>query len=156
MTTGDNKGMIKLSSNTQAVSDMHHKEIDLQLNEIDSKIAQFNGIEISNATQSETNPCVKNIPPSPTQLSEARENDETARVSHLSPQYRVLPTWSRKVRIANSNENTSLEPLLGKKRDFTSWECSSDLPSKRQQTLQRVNGDDFEVAEAGKQPHQHY
>ena len=83
--TDDNNCLIKSGSNTQAVSNMHHKEFDLQLKEINSELAKFDNIETSNTNQTKTNSHAIIIFSSPTQLNEAREYDETARAPNLSP-----------------------------------------------------------------------
>ena len=62
--TDDNNCLIKSGSNTQAISNMHHKELDLQLKEIDSKLAKFDSIETSSANQTKTNPYATTIFPS--------------------------------------------------------------------------------------------
>ena len=85
--------------------------------------------------------------------SNSSEARDSARVALSLATLQVLPTWTRKNRVATGSQHLGFEHLSGRKRKFTE-ESSLDFPSKRHQSIQNAKGDYLEVVEAIEQPHQ--
>ena len=85
-----------------------------------------------------------------TQFNEARE--AITRVFVFSTKLRVLPTWTRRPRIENSNNNPSLRSNIGQKRNSPVTLDHANLPSKQQQVYLNDGADFFELVEANHQP----
>nr|POF00105.1 hypothetical protein CFP56_15960 [Quercus suber] len=136
---------------SQAVGHTEDQDFNAKLKEIDTALAKYD-----NGKGTKLNP--NNEPSRATNSGSLQSNTSEARdstrVALSSTTLRVLPTWTRKKRVATGSQHLGFEHLSGRKREPIENESSSDFPSKRHQSIQHAKGDYFEVVEAVDQPRQ--
>ena len=131
-------------------SDKKIKGLNTQLKDVDDELDKCDSVESLHLIFYGPKPRASSTFPNSTQFNKARE--ATTRVFVFSTKLRVLPTWTRRPRIENSNSNPSLRSNIGQKRNSPVTLDHANLPSKQQQVYLNDGVDFFELVEADHQP----
>ena len=149
VTQGSNH-VTNLALTHKAISEQKQKEIDIQLNEIDIMLSEFENSGSTNIIPSspESHASLISLNPSqpsdshaslislnPSQPSDSHDNQPTARFAPQPSLLCVLPTWTRKARPISFIESPCLEQIMGKKKEAAIVKNHAVLPSKRAEVM---------------------
>ena len=119
----------------KAISEQKQKEIDIQLNEIDIELSEFENSRSTNIIPSSPESHASLISLNPSQPSDSHDNQPTARFPPQPSLFCVLLTWTRKARPISFIESPCLEQIMGKKREAATVENRAVLLSKRAEVM---------------------
>nr|POE94827.1 hypothetical protein CFP56_12682 [Quercus suber] len=141
VTLGSNHATI-MDFTHRAVLEQKQKEIDIQLKEIDTELSKLENTGSKTSLPSNPESRASLIPPIPSQPSDSRDNQATARVPSQPSLLCILPTWTRKARPASYIESPSFEQITRKKREAATVVNHAVLPSKRALIMQDNNDEE--------------
>ena len=134
VTQGSNH-VTNLALTHKAISEQKQKEIDIQLNEIDIELSEFENSGLTNIIPSSPESHASLISLNPSQPSDSHDNQPTARFPPQPSLFCVLLTWTRKARPISFIESPCLEQIMGKKREAATVENRAVLLSKRAEVM---------------------
>ena len=139
------------SITSQSVGHTKLQDFNAKLREIDTALAKFDNGKETELSFNNESAHATNLDSLQSNSSEARD---PIRAALSTATLRVLPTWTRKNRVATCSQRLGNEHLSSRKRELTEKELSSDFPSKRHKSIHNAKGDYLEVVEAVEQPRQ--
>ena len=107
------------------------KGLATQLNDVEDKLDRCDPLTPQHPIFFGPAPRASSTLPNSAQFNEAC--GEATRVFASPTTLRVLPTWTRRPRVENSNSNLSLRCNIGQKKHSPVTIDHADFPSKRQQ-----------------------
>ena len=136
---------------SQSVGHTKFQDFNAKLKEIDTALTQFDN---GNVTDLNSNNVLARATNSVQVQPTSNEARDTSRIPLSTTTHRVLPSWTRKKRVATGSQSVVNEHLSGRKRELLEQELSPDVPSKRHQRIHNAKDDYLEVVEAVEQPRQ--